>query len=105
VPNASSFDCDVLIVGGGPAGATAASWLARAGRKVILIERDRFPRFHIGESLLASVNEVLDAIGAADVVRAAGFPKKWGASFLTSDGSVDRFADFALASSVPQPQT
>jgi FADH2-dependent halogenase len=103
--SSSSFDCDVLVVGGGPAGATAASWLARAGRTVILIERDRFPRFHIGESLLASVNDVLDAIGAADVIRAAGFPKKWGASFLTSDGSVDRFADFAAAPSVPQPQT
>ena len=67
-----SFDCDVLIVGGGPSGATAGAWLARAGRKVVLLERDTFPRFHIGESLLASVNDVLDEIGAADVVRAAG---------------------------------
>ena len=100
------FDCDVAVIGGGPAGSTAAAWLARAGRRVILFERDRFPRFHIGESLLASVNEVLDAIGAAGLVRAARFPAKWGATFMTPDGAIDRYADFALATSeVPQPQT
>src|SRR5580765_251275 len=64
-----SFDCDVIVAGGGPAGSVAAAWLARAGHRVILFERDRFPRFHIGESLLASVNDVLAAIGADDVVR------------------------------------
>jgi FADH2-dependent halogenase len=100
-----TFDCDALIIGGGPAGSTAAASLARAGRRVILLERDRFPRFHIGESLLASVNTVLDAIGAADLVRDASFPRKWGATFITPDGSVERFADFAAATEVPQPQT
>src|SRR5712692_9930895 len=53
---------DVIVVGGGPAGSAAAAWLVRAGRSVILFERDQFPRFHIGESLLASVNDVLGAI-------------------------------------------
>ena len=43
---------DVAIVGGGPAGSTAATLLARAGRRVIVFEREKFPRFHIGESLL-----------------------------------------------------
>src|SRR6185369_12722156 len=61
---------DVAVIGGGPAGATTACRLARAGRRVILLERDRFPRFHVGESLLATVNEVLEEIGAADLVRA-----------------------------------
>src|ERR1700744_4054925 len=45
-------DCDVLVIGGGPAGATIAALLAEHGRRVILLEKDRHPRFHIGESLL-----------------------------------------------------
>ncbi len=96
---------DVAVVGGGPAGSTAACRLARAGRRVVLFERDRFPRFHIGESLLASVNDVLEEIGANDLVRAKAFPAKWGATFMTPDGSIERFADFAVSTEVPTPQT
>ena len=43
--NGSEFDCDVVVIGGGPAGSTAAAWLAKQGRRVTLFERDRFPRF------------------------------------------------------------
>ena len=101
-----SFDCDVAVIGGGPAGAAAAAWLARHGQRVVLFERDRFPRFHIGESLLASVNDVLEEIGAADLIRAAKFPVKWGATFMPPDGSVERVADFTIAAGeVRQPQT
>jgi len=101
----SAHDFDVAVFGGGPAGSTAACRLARAGRRVVLFERDRFPRFHIGESLLASVNDVLDEIGAADLVRAQGFPAKWGATFGTGDGAIERFADFSISSEVRAPQT
>jgi len=98
-------DADVIVVGGGPAGSTAASWLARAGHRVVLFERDRFPRFHIGESLLASVNDPLGAIGADDLVRRMGFPQKWGATFMSADGNVERYADFGVAPDVRTPQT
>jgi flavin-dependent dehydrogenase len=104
-PGHEAFDCDVIVVGGGPAGSAAAAWLARAGRRVIVFERDQFPRFHIGESLLASVNDVLGAIGAEDLVRQAGFPQKWGATFMSADGSIERYADFGVAPEVPAPQT
>lgn len=100
-----SFDFDAIVVGGGPAGSAAGAWLARAGHRVILFERDRFPRFHIGESLLASVNDALVAIGAEELVRQAGFPQKWGATFMTADGRTERYADFGVAPGVRAPQT
>jgi flavin-dependent dehydrogenase len=99
------LDCEVIVVGGGPAGSVAAACLAQAGRSVMVFERDRFPRFHIGESLLASVNDVLVAIGAEGLVRQAGFPQKWGATFLSADGRIERYADFAVAPDVRAPQT
>ena len=100
-----AFDCDVVVVGGGPAGSAAATWLARAGHHVVLFEREQFPRFHIGESLLASVNDALVAIGAESLVRQAGFPQKRGATFVSSDGRIERYADFGAAPEVPTPQT
>jgi flavin-dependent dehydrogenase len=103
--SSTGFDCDVIVAGGGPSGSTAAAWLGREGHRVILFERDQFPRFHIGESLLASVNDVLAAIGAERLVREAGFPQKWGATFMSSDGGIERYADFAVAPGVRAPQT
>jgi flavin-dependent dehydrogenase len=69
------------------------------------LERDRFPRFHIGESQLPWINEVLGRIGAKEAVAAAGFVPKWGASFSTARGEADQYADFAQAWEVPIPQT
>ncbi len=76
----------------------AAGLLARAGRRVAVAERETFPRFHIGESMLPQSLSVLERAGALDAVRAAGFVRKDGAVFLSADGSkVARF-DFSAAS-------
>lgn len=75
-------EVDVLILGGGPAGSTAATHLARAGKRVLLCERERFPRFHIGESLLPYNVPVFERLGVWDKLLAHGFQRKWGARFV-----------------------
>ncbi len=105
VARAAEWDFDVAVVGGGPGGSSAATALARRGRRVLLLERDRFPRFHIGESQLPWSNEVFAALGVQDAVAAAGFVEKWGASFWTIDGRIEQYADFAEAVETPSPRT
>ena len=101
----SRWDFDVAVVGGGPGGSSAATALARSGKSVVLLERDRFPRFHIGESQLPWSNEVFRALGADQAIAAAGFVKKWGASFRPPDSETEQYADFADAVETPTPQT
>jgi FADH2-dependent halogenase len=101
----TSLDYDVAVVGGGPGGSSAATMLARSGRRVLLLERDRFPRFHIGESQLPGLNGILEQLGAEECVSAEGFVQKWGASFQSSDGRFDQYADFARAAATTTPQT
>lgn len=74
--------CDVLVIGGGPAGSTAAAMLAAKGRSVVLLEKDRHPRFHIGESLLPQNLRVFDTLGIRDRVAAFGVHKP-GARFVS----------------------
>jgi len=69
---------DVLVIGGGPGGSTAAAMLAKTGLKVLLLEREKFPRYHIGESLLASCQSTLKLSGAYEKVAAHGFTVKRG---------------------------
>ncbi|MEU6329030.1 NAD(P)/FAD-dependent oxidoreductase [Streptomyces sp. NPDC047049] len=69
----------VLVIGGGPGGSTAAALLARNGVDVLLLERERFPRYHIGESLASSCRVVLGLSGVVDKIDAQGYPAKRGA--------------------------
>src|SRR5437868_2364384 len=74
----SSSMYDVAIIGGGPAGSTAAALLARAGRRVVVFEREKFPRFHIGESLLPFSMNAFTRLGLHEKFSRAGFMKKFG---------------------------
>jgi flavin-dependent dehydrogenase len=74
--------CDVLVIGGGPAGSTAAALLAERGYRVTLLEKAHHPRFHIGESLLPANLPLLERLGVADAVKAIGM-EKWGAEFVS----------------------
>jgi halogenation protein CepH len=73
---------DVVVIGGGPGGSTAATMLARQGWRVVLLERERFPRPHVGESLLPATLPVLDELGVLPEVEAAGFLPKYGATMV-----------------------
>jgi 2-polyprenyl-6-methoxyphenol hydroxylase-like FAD-dependent oxidoreductase len=78
-------DYDVLVVGGGPGGSSAATFLSRGGLAVALAEREAFPRFHVGESLLPANMPVLERLGVLDEVKARGFLVKYGAYFHDQD--------------------
>ena len=86
----SSLDlsADVIVIGGGPAGSAAATMLARKGWQVTLLEREQFPREHVGESLLPASIPVLEELGALDAVESAGFLKKYGATMVWGTGEV-----------------
>ncbi len=80
--DAPALECDVVVIGGGPAGSTVATLLARQGHKVTLLEKDHHPRFHIGESLLPANLALLEKLGVAREVKAIGI-EKWGAEFVS----------------------
>lgn len=73
---------DAIIIGAGPGGSTAATTLSQAGLKVLILEREKFPRFHVGESLIPYVNDELRATGVWEKIEREGFMPKLGAEFV-----------------------
>lgn len=92
-PSTFPAEVDVAVIGAGPAGTTAAALLRKAGHSVVIVEAQRFPRFVIGESLLARCMDNLDAAGMLDDVKARNYLVKRGALFLRGGERAD--IDFA----------
>ena len=85
---------DVAVIGGGPAGSTAASYLSKEGLKVVLFEKKKFPRPHVGESLVPAVNRVLHELGLFEKLETHGFLKKYGAAWTTFNSNENASHDF-----------
>lgn len=81
---------EVIVMGGGPAGTTCATLLAQQGRRVLLLEKEFFPRHHVGESLIPETYWPLKRIGALEKIKAAGFTKKFSVQFASASGKSSR---------------
>lgn len=84
------YDFDAVIVGAGPAGCATAITLAQHGRRVLVLERERFPRYHIGESLIPFTYPSLERLGLIPKLRATGFVKKYSVQFVSPSGKASQ---------------
>jgi flavin-dependent dehydrogenase len=89
-PVQSDRSVDVVVIGGGPAGSSAAAVLAEHGRRVLVLEKERFPRYHIGESLMPYCYFPLERLGLVDRIKQSHFPKKYSVQFVTRAGKVSQ---------------
>jgi len=87
-PFMNTNDFEVIVIGCGPGGSSAATYLSRAGKRVLVLEKEVFPRFHIGESLLPYNQKIFRELGVLPAIQAAGFPRKVGAQFFLGNGSI-----------------
>src|SRR5215212_11491626 len=81
---------DAVIIGGGPAGAAAGAILAEHGRRAVILEREKFPRYHIGESLLPFTYHPLERLGLVEKMRQSAFVKKYSVQFVSPNGKASQ---------------
>src|SRR5678816_3633989 len=81
---------DAIVIGGGPSGSTTSAILAEYGHKVLLLEREPFPRYHIGESLIPYTWFTLNRLGVVDWLRKSACPKKYSVQFVSITGKVSQ---------------
>lgn len=84
--NASDNNYDVLIIGGGPTGTTTGALLAEQGHRVLIVERDKFPRYHVGESLIPFTFHPLERLGLIPKMKESHFVKKYSVTFVQPEG-------------------
>ncbi|MEM6911162.1 MAG: NAD(P)/FAD-dependent oxidoreductase [Verrucomicrobiota bacterium] len=85
-----STDYDAVVIGGGPAGSTASALLAEKGWNVVVIEKERFPRYHVGESLMPFCWHLLNRLGLVERMDELGFTQKFSVQFATPQGQVSK---------------
>jgi flavin-dependent dehydrogenase len=81
---------DAIVVGGGPAGATAGALLAEKGRRVLILEKEKFPRYHVGESLMPFCYFTLERLGVIEELKAFEFTEKHSVQFVPQSGKVSQ---------------
>src|SRR3954469_11267720 len=85
-----SFVYDAVVIGGGPAGCAAAAILGEMGHSVLVLEREKFPRYHVGESLLPFTFYPLQRLGLVEKMRASAFVKKYSVQFVSPSGKASQ---------------
>ena len=81
---------DAIVIGAGPAGSTAAAVLAEKGRRVVILEKQKFPRYSVGESLIPYCYFSLERIGVLEKIKQAAFVKKYSVQFANVDGRISQ---------------
>lgn len=96
-----SNDFDVIVIGGGPAGATTSALLAQRGHRVLVLDRERFPRYHVGESLIPGVMVPMEELGLVERMEAKGFERKYGGTLVWGNNEVPWNFSFTTGGRIP----